>query len=102
MISRRRCKQIATNWVIDQGVIEWQRRMESIRKRDEKDAVLYKTTPPDRKTLTSNAVEALLDGFYDPPRPKIPNWFQRLRMNDWTPSMPTKSQWPMGHGAVDD
>lgn len=36
--------------------------------------------------------EAVLEGYYDPPFPKIPNFFQRLLIDDWTPP---EVDWPM-------
>jgi hypothetical protein len=104
MISRKRCREIARDWVIHQATNEYQYRLDDIRNSDAEFGAMARSLgqpnwqPLERTTLVKDMATALLTGYYDPPMPKIPNIFQRLRMNDWTPPMPTKAQWPMGHG----
>jgi hypothetical protein len=62
----------------------------------------FKVNDLKRIELDRSMAKAVLDGYYDPPWPKLPGFFARLRMNDWTPPMPTPDEWPMGSAHRED
>lgn len=84
MISRKRCKAIAHDWVVEQGNQEYYRRMRSLD--------LQYADHNEILGLYEKGAEMWERGRYDPPTPKIPNLFRRLLINDW---MPPESDWPM-------
>lgn len=101
MISRRRCQRIAEDWVRTRACEEYHRRLTSAWEPFYLTA--QGTTPEEtaqaqrkrRESLAELATDALLSGLYDPPKPTIPSFWQRLSMNDWAPPEPTAEQWPM-------
>lgn len=113
MISRARCKVIAQEWVIKKAVEEQQRRLastwmgnheledgfrrlagrgplsaEELKEREAEDKCR-------RHDLARMATDMLLCGGYDPPTPRIPSFWQRWSMDDWTPPEPSKKSWSM-------
>jgi hypothetical protein len=88
MISRRHCKCIAQEWVLDEGLDEYNRRMDSID--------WAAMTASARLKLDRDAADFMLHGYYDPPAPRIPGFFARLFLSDWTPPERTD---PMYTGA---
>lgn len=87
MISRKRCREIADEWVIKQATAAWQRHMTLIRKEY---ANKHSSQRTDLGERIGESILGLLSGDYDPPTPKIPGWFDRLFRSDWTPGAPTK------------
>jgi len=82
MISRRRCRHIALQWQTQRGIQEYERRL----------ADLYHIHPPRMVEIHHEMCVAMLDGYYDPPAPRIPSVFQRLFLHDWAPP---EVDWPM-------
>lgn len=98
MISRSRCREIARDWCLQKGIEEWERRLRSIAQRDARMMATYPDFRPNeqhRRKLREDTVWALVDGYYDPPLPKLPNFWQRLWVEDWTPPEPDYPQWRM-------
>jgi hypothetical protein len=85
VISRRRCLHIAEQWQLNHGLQEYQRRREDVSR-------IPHLSVEHATKLHRGMAAAMLEGYYDPPFPKIPNFFQRLRINDWTPP---EVDWPM-------
>jgi hypothetical protein len=103
MISKKRCQEIARDWVIEHAVDEYSRRLASIRKSDDEYAQFareigqpFRIDQEHRDRLLDGVTAAMLTGYYDPPTPKLPSLFRRLRLNDWTPPEPAPDEWPMG------
>jgi hypothetical protein len=96
VISRRRCLRIAEQWQLNHGLKEYERRRADVFRPPS----WWPYDPEEHPHLSVEQVikleremaKAVLDGYYDPPFPKIPNFFERLRINDWTPP---EVDWPM-------
>lgn len=105
VISRRLCRHIAREWVLAHGLAEWRRRVAAVERSDrEYKAFAEQVGRPlnidyaQRAELAGQMAEAAIWGYYDPPAPKIPGFFQRLRLSDWTPPLPSEQDWPMYTG----
>lgn len=85
MISRQRCRDIAYDWQLTRGLEEYDRRCQSVF------AIPHLSVERFRE-LQRGMAEAVLEGYYDPPLPKIPGFFARLFLDDWTPP---ELRWPM-------
>lgn len=95
MISRRRCLDIATQWQLNHGIKEYERRRADVFRTPSwwPDDQEYRGMAPEKAAeLHRDMAQAMFDGYYDPPFPKIPNFFQRLLIDDWTPP---EVDWPM-------
>lgn len=96
MISRRRCLGIAARWQLNHGLREYRRRRADVSRTPSwwpYDPEEYPHLPAAKVIeLEREMAEAVLEGYYDPPFPKIPNFFQRLLIDDWAPP---EVDWPM-------
>lgn len=103
MISRRRCQEIAQEWVSQKGLEEHGRRLDSLRRnrREYREFAHKLDMPYDEAPAPEHyrmATDAFLAGMYDPPPPSIPLFWQRWFLRDWTPADPTPEEWPMYTG----
>ncbi len=116
MISRARCREIAREWKIAKAIEEQQRRLSSARATDHtledadrraagrgpltecEEQERQEQDLEHRRKLVHLSTEALLMGVYDPPPPKIPPFWRRWFMDDWTPPDPAPGSWSMYTG----